>query len=59
MLRWDREGSFPTAAGPRGLAFDGTNIRVVNTSVSTVSKMNPVTGRVTGFTANTMTKLMP
>ena len=44
LLRWDREGTYPTAAGPRGVAFDGTNIWIVNSSNSTVSKMNPVTG---------------
>ena len=54
LLQWGqdpgRAATFPTFSGPRGVAYDGTNIWVANNGVSTVSRINPLTGAKTDIT---------
>ena len=49
--RWDRDRAKPATIavgdGPRGIAFDGTNIWVANSDDNTVSKIDPTTNTVT------------
>ena len=48
LLQWYRDpgaaATYPTGGGPRGLAFDGTNIWITNSASGTVSKMYPANG---------------
>jgi DNA-binding beta-propeller fold protein YncE len=44
---------YPTGSGPRGVAYDGTNIWVVNGASGTVSKIDPTTGTKTDYRTGT------
>jgi DNA-binding beta-propeller fold protein YncE len=51
LLQWYQDpgvaATYPSASGPRGVAFDGSNIWVTNTADDTVSRISPSTGAKT------------
>ena len=58
QLQWYEDpgaaATYTTGSGPRGVAFDGTNIWITNYLSNTVSKMNPADGTKVDYPTGTL-----